>query len=312
MWMTLMIDQQQYIRNASLIVADAQGNGLDLASLRIVFKVKKSSAQTPNSAIIRVYNLSDNTAKQIREEFQSVTLQAGYQSNFGLIFKGNIKQVRFGRENSTDTYVDIAAGDGDQSYNFSTISTTLSAGSQQTDQINAAINTMEPNGVTTGFIDDIDSIILPRGKVMYGMSRDYLRQSTESTNTTWSIQNEQIQIVKRTSVAPDPVVVLTSKTGLVGVPELTNDGVSARCLLNPLIRIGGIININQKDIADAKLSNVSNNLQVNSAPQTTADGLYRVLVAEFNGDTFGNDWYTDITCISYDNSAPDGEKVSIS
>ena len=312
MWMTLMIDQQQYIRNASLIVADAQGNGLDLASLRIVFKVKKSSAQTPNSAIIRVYNLSDNTAKQIREEFQSVTLQAGYQSNFGLIFKGNIKQVRFGRENSTDTYVDIAAGDGDQSYNFSTISTTLSAGSQQTDQINAAINTMEPNGVTKGFIDDIDSIILPRGKVMYGMSRDYLRQSTESTDTTWSIQNEQIQIVKRTSVAPDPVVVLTSKTGLVGVPELTNDGVSARCLLNPLIRIGGIININQRDIADAKLSNVSNDLQVNSAPQTTADGLYRVLVAEFNGDTFGNDWYTDITCISYDNSAPDGEKVSIS
>jgi hypothetical protein len=307
-----MLDQQQYIRNASLIVADAKGNGLDLASLRIVFKVKKSSAQTPNAAIIRVYNLSDNTAKQIRDEFQSVTLQAGYQSNFGLIFKGNIKQVRFGRENSTDTYVDIAAGDGDQSYNFSTISTTLSAGSQQTDQINAAINTMEPNGVTTGFIDDIDSIILPRGKVMYGMSRDYLRQSTESTNTTWSIQNEQIQIVKRTSVAPDPVVVLTSKTGLVGVPELTNDGVSARCLLNPLIRIGGIININQKDIADAKLSNVSNNLQVNSAPQTTADGLYRVLVAEFVGDTFGNDWYTDITCISYDNSAPDGEKVSIS
>jgi hypothetical protein len=280
--------------------------------LRIVFKVKKSSAQTPNSAIIRVYNLSDNTAKQIREEFQSVTLQAGYQSNFGLIFKGNIKQVRFGRENSTDTYVDIAAGDGDQSYNFSTISTTLSAGSHQTDQINAAINTMKPNGVTTGFIDDIDSIILPRGKVMYGMSRDYLRQSTESTGTTWSIQNEQIQIVKRTSVAPDPVVVLTSKTGLVGVPELTNDGVSARCLLNPLIRIGGIININQRDIADAKLSNVSNDLQVNSAPQTTADGLYRVLVAEFNGDTFGNDWYTDITCISYDNSAPDGEKVSIS
>jgi len=312
MWMTLMLDQQQYIRNASLIVADAKGNGLDLASLRIVFKVKKSSAQTPNAAIIRVYNLSNNTAKQIREEFQSVTLQAGYQSNFGLIFKGNIKQVRFGRENSTDTYVDIAAGDGDQSYNFSTISTTLSAGSHQTDQINAAINTMEPNGVTTGFIDDIDSIILPRGKVMYGMSRDYLRQSTESTDTTWSIQNEQIQIVKRTSVAPDPVVVLTSKTGLVGVPELTNDGVSARCLLNPLIRIGGIININQKDIADAKLSNVSNNLQVNSAPQTTADGLYRVLVAEFVGDTFGNDWYTDITCISYDNSAPDGEKVSIS
>jgi hypothetical protein len=171
---------------------------------------------------------------------------------------------------------------------------------------------MKPNGVTTGFIDDIDSIILPRGKVMYGMSRDYLRQSTESTGTTWSIQNEQIQIVKRTSVAPDPVVVLTSKTGLVGVPELTNDGVSARCLLNPLIRIGGIININQRDIADAKLSNVSNDLQVNSAPQTTADGLYRVLVAEFNGDTFGNDWYTDITCISYDNSAPDGEKVSIS
>ena len=134
-----MMNQTQYIRSCSLIVQDAQGNGLDLASLRVVFNVKKSSAQTPNSAEIRVYNLSENTAKQIKDEFQTVILQAGYKSNFGLIFQGNIKQIRFGRENTTDTYVDISAGDGDQSYNFSTVAKTLSSGSKQIDQINIEV-----------------------------------------------------------------------------------------------------------------------------------------------------------------------------
>ena len=41
---------------------------------------------------------------------------------------GLIKQVRIGRENGTDTFLNIAAADGDKAYNFAVVNATLAAG----------------------------------------------------------------------------------------------------------------------------------------------------------------------------------------
>jgi hypothetical protein len=300
----------QYLRQSSLIVADAAGDGLDLSNLRIVFQITKSSAQTPNSAVIRVYNLSKTTANKIRDEFTSITLNAGYESNFGLIFTGNIKQVKYGRENNTDTYVDIAAGDGDKAYNFSVVSKTLAAGATQRDQIDAAFAPMLQNGVSYGVLKIQDADALPRGKVMFGMSRDYIKQAVESAEATWSIQNTQLQIIPRTAVLSGTIITLTSKTGLIGTPELTNDGVQAQTLLNPLIKVGGVVKIAQEDIADTQLSINEQQNQVNSSPQLAADGQYRVIVAEYIGDTFGSDWYTNITCLAANPTAAKDKEVN--
>lgn len=278
----------QYLRKCSLIVA-GMDQGLDLSGLRIRFSVKRSDAQTPNAAEIRVYNLAPNTVRQIRDEFTRVILQAGYEENFGVIFDGDIKQVKFGREGGTDTYVDIAAGDGDAAYNFAVVNTTLAAGARQSDQIRAALAPMAERGVTAGYIDTSDDRALPRGKAMFGMSRDYLRRSADTTATTWSIQDRKVQFVKRTGLLPGQAVALSSATGLVGVPEVTNEGVYIRSLLNPLLVIGG---------------------QVQVSGSTDADGIYRILVVEHTGDTHGNEWYSTITGLLVDPSAPKGQQVA--
>lgn len=278
----------QYLRKCSLIVA-GMDQGLDLSGLRIRFSVKRSDAQTPNAAEIRVYNPAPNTARQIRDEFTRVILQAGYEENFGVIFDGDIKQVKFGREGGTDTYVDIAAGDGDAAYNFAVVNTTLAAGARQSDQIRAALAPMAERGVTAGYIDTTDDRALPRGKAMFGMSRDYLRRSADTTATTWSIQDRKVQFVKRTGLLPGQAVALSSATGLVGVPEVTNEGVYIRSLLNPLLVIGG---------------------QVQVSGSTDADGIYRILVVEHTGDTHGNEWYSTITGLLVDPSAPKGQQVA--
>lgn len=304
-----MSNQLQYIRHCNLIVANEAGEGLDLSNLRIVFKIKKSDAQTPNTAEIRVYNLADGTANRIRKEFQNITLQAGYESNYGLIFNGNIKQVRFGRENGTDSFIDIAAADGDNAYNFAVVNATLAAGSRQSDQINAAAGSMSGRGVSIGHMDATGGVKLPRGKVMYGMARDYLRQSSDASGSSWSIQDGKVQLVSLTGVMPNQAVLLTSKTGLVGQPEQTNDGIKARCLLNPMLRIGGKVQINEKDVAEAKLPGTSKDAQANKPPAIEADGFYRLLVVEHSGDTRGNDWYSDLVCLGVDATAPIGNQV---
>lgn len=303
------MSQLQYLRKINLIVAGASGDGLDLSPMRIVFKTKKSDAQTPNTAEIRVYNLAPETAKKIRQEFKTITLQAGYEANYGVIFTGNIKQVRFGRESGTDTYIDIAAGDGDDAYNFAVVNTTLAAGAKQSDQINAAGSAMAGKGVGVGYVAETGSATLPRGKVMYGMARDYLRQTAEASGTSWSVQDGKLQIVSLTGTLPNQAVLLNSKTGLVGTPEQTNDGIKARCLLNPLLKIGGKVQIDEKDVAEAKLPDAEKDSTANKPADISSDGVYRVLTIEHSGDTRGNDWYSDIVCLDVDATAPPGKQV---
>lgn len=298
------MSQEQWLRKCTLLVSDRNGEGLDLSQLRIKFLVKRSDTQTPNMAEIRVYNLEDKTAQRIQKEFSKVVLQAGYESNFGVIFQGNVKQIIRGRENGTDTFIDIIAGDGDLSYNFAVVNTTLAAGTGQADQVNAAIGAMSKTGGTTaGNIGEMPANKLPRGKVMYGMSRDYLRQTAETTNKTWSIQDGKVQFVPTSSYLPGEAVVLTSKTGMIGTPQQTNEGINLQCLLNPKLKVGGRVQLDNDTVARLKIDLSQPLSPANIPAPITEDGVYYILVIECIGDTRGTEWYSKLTCLNLDVTA---------
>lgn len=294
-------DSEQYLRVCQLIVFGNNLDGVDLSALRIKFSVKRSDTMTPNVADIRVYNLEEQTAVRIRKEFTRVILQAGYEGNFGVIFQGNIKQVILGRESATDTFIDIIAGDGDRAYNFAIVNTSLAKGSTQTDQINKSIEAMSKKGVTAGNIGtQSPDKVLPRGKVMYGNARNYLRDAAQTSQSSWSIQDEKVNFVAKKAYLPGEIVVLTSKTGMIGTPNQTNEGVNAKCLLNPNIRIASRIKIDNSSIQRFKINLSIPNSAANIPAPLTADGVYYVLVAEHSGDTRGVEWYTSLICLNID------------
>jgi hypothetical protein len=283
--------------------------------MRFTFKTKLADEQSPNTLYVRVYNLSDSTVKTIQKEFTTITLQAGYETgNFGVIFQGTIKQIATGRERNVDSYLDIWAADSDEFYNFAVISLSLKSGQTPQQVINAIQSAPSVNGVDTlPFASDASGLIagagagtaqaLSRGKVLFGMTRDYARDWANKYGYRWSMQNGQFVVVPITGYRPGEAVVLSSTTGLIGVPEATNDGVKARALLNPLIRIGGLVQIQQSDINQITLQQQGLQYSPAVATVTTAQGFYRVLVAEFEGDTRGNPWYVDIVCLAVDVSA---------
>lgn len=291
---------RQYLRKVSLVVGDQAGEGLDLSELKIRFNVCQWDLQTPNNATIRVWNVSDRTAERARREFTRVILQAGYENGpFGTIFEGSIIQAKRGRENATDTYLDIRAADGDEAYNFAMISTSLTAGATPKARLDAMTKAMEPHGVRPGYTPDLPGGALPRGKVMFGMARDHLRQFAGTTDTKWSIQDGRVQLVPIGGVVPGPVVVLNADTGMVGIPEQTAAGIQVRCLLNPEIKMGRAVQIDNASINRVTLAvDLQGQLQNYFLPKVADDGLYRVIVAEHSGDTRGNDFYSDLTCIA--------------
>ncbi len=295
---------QQYLRKVKLTVSGVSGSGLDLSELRIKFAIKKTDTETPNTADIRIYNIQDSDAIRIRDEFKQVEFSAGYESNFGVVFQGNIVQAIIGRESATDTFVDLNCAEGDHAYNFAIVNGTLAKGSSFANQIQAAVDSMKPYGVTLGPVGELTTTKLPRGKSMYGAARKYLRNTAESLNKQWSIQGTKVTFVGDTTYLPGTAVVLNSSTGMIGTPQQTNTGVNVKSLLNPNIKVSGLIQIDEKSIAKFKLDlaaiNAANarNVAVPIPDTLSADGTYYVLVMEHTGDTRGVEWYTSLVCLS--------------
>lgn len=276
---------------------------IDLSEMKIVFNVWNGDTETPDNTLIRVYNLAEKTVTQILKlpaQYGRVRLQAGYFDNdaYGPIFDGTIKQVRRGRENPTDTYLDILAAVNDQAYNFGLISASLEA--PKTDpisQINLmaqALKSQDVTGVSTSNVPV--GPVLPRGKVLFGLARASARSLARSVQSSWTVRNGKLTFVEFNTYKPGEAVVLNSQTGMIGIPTQTNNGIQVRCLLNPKIEIGGLIQINQKDIQAGLVS--PGFTAVNNQAAIDNDGFYKALVVEHKGDTRNNDWYTDITCLA--------------
>lgn len=321
----------QYLRKVSLVVyGSSSGSGSDPGAakpgidltpegqpspFKIVFQICQFDAATPNTAVIRIYNLSRETAQQIKDEFQKIVLQAGYEGgNFGIIFKGTIKQVRTGRLSGTDTFVDIFAADADIAHNFATVNKTLAPGSTVEDRYNAVVKAIDPyldeKGVTLP-LEAKTGGVLPRDKVLFGLGSTKLTELSDTVECSWSIQNGKVEVISRTAYKAGEAVVLNARTGLVGVPEATNNGITVTCLLNPNIRIGTRIQIANSDINQTTIrqQGFPRYGDVNFFAAVTEDGIYRSIVVEHQGDTRGGEWYTKIICLALDPSSPASSSV---
>ena len=297
----------QYDRKLSLLIGN-DDKALDLSSLRVRFSIRRGDISTPNSADIRVYNVSDETAQRIVSEFARVRLEAGYAGNFGLIFDGTVMQIRRGRESQTDTYLDITAADGDSAYNFSVINCSLAAGATLDDQLGACLKDMEPYGITLGHKPELPTNKLPRGKVLSGMVRDYLDGIAEAAAAKWSIQDGKLYLIPLADYLPGEALEITAATGMVGLPEQTINGINLKMLLNPGVKIGRLIRLNNASIQQARLGlgvyDQMPNDMLQRQGKLNNDGLYYVMVANHTGDTRGNEWYTSAICLAVDATVP--------
>jgi hypothetical protein len=304
----------QYGRQFSLIVANSAGKGLELGQFRVVFRVQRGDLQTPNTADIRVYNLSTATANQVAAtEFTQLSLQAGYPGNFGLIFQGNIVQARIGRESATDSYVDFTAADGDEAYNYATIVASLSAGPNAAGRALAqflqSMKDVATNPIGQGYTAGLSPDGSIRGRVYFGPTRRELRKFAKNNDCIWSIQDGKLTLIPQTSYIAGDIAVISPQTGLIGTPEQTQNGLSVTTLLNPSLKIGQAIQlkntaINQYRYDQSFTSSKINDLLQLSGTKLNSQGLYYVMVANHSGDTYGNEWKTDMTCLAIDASVP--------
>jgi hypothetical protein len=88
---------------------------------------------------------------------------------------------------------------------------------------------------------------------------------------------------------------------LIGSPQQTDNGFSFRCLLNPRIKIMNPCMMVQLGHSELK----QNTLVQGSSPGMIDPEMYGIVIGvDYRGDTRGNDWYCDVTCLSRGGASP--------
>jgi hypothetical protein len=294
---------QQYIRQVVATI-----NGVEVSSdgdngLRIVFGTKQGLSSTPHHCNIIITNPAPSTIVAMRKEKAKVTLRAGYRDGgAGLIFEGELLQLRNGRENVSDTYAHAIATSGENGRNYAVVNKALAAGHTYKDRIDLGLKSFEQFGLKRGFIDQLPTRKFPRNYIAHAMTHDMFKENCESVSASWWIQGDRVNVLRSDRTLPGTTHVINADTGMVGLPEQTIEGIIVRTLLNYDIYPGSAIKLNNASIQQAALSPstsaAANNEDYKGSGRLAigGDGTYKVWRVEHEGDTRGQQYFTTLTC----------------
>lgn len=277
---------KQYIRKYSLTII---GNSSKvITELRIKFEITKSQRSYPNIATIELYNPNEETIGLLNAD-PLLVLNAGYDGNLGLIFRGRIRNL-FVNKVGVDRIVTIYAGDGERDWQQATYNKTVSENLNVKDIVLELINTFNISGdIGVGELQGLD---VPadklRGQSLSGSSKDILDNIADDYNFQWSIQDGEVTIVEEDKVLDSQAIVLVKRsTGMIGSPTLTEIGADVTTLLNPELLPNRSFRI-ESETTEIGLSNI----QFRNLKKTRAEGDYKAFEVQFVGDTHSNEWYS--------------------
>ncbi|XTZ36839.1 hypothetical protein ACQYRI_12605 [Salmonella enterica] len=329
---------KNWLRHFELQLLDDGGKVLDLGSLKVTFDIGWFNISSKvKVGTFKIYNLSRETISRIieKKEFSRIRIVAGYEGaddipvvdeselnkpkeiteaeakemsgqNFGLIFSGDIRYAITGKDAPGDSFLLIQAGDSEQAFATSVSAKTLSKGYQLADIYKATMRDFNPYGVTPGLLSDMPETVFPRGKTLLTMTRNVMDNIAAQCKASWQFVDGQLNMVADDEYVHEAVV-LNSATGLVGIPQQTiGNGINVSMLINPNIRLNGLIQLDQKFInrpapasSDRTITHGENTDSTNKQvqPSTIAtDGIYIIRGIMYSGDTRGKAWYQVMMC----------------
>lgn len=251
-------------------------------ALHISFSVEKSTTETPNTAKVQVWNLSDSSLKVLDSKDCVIELQAGYADKNALILVGNVVTVTTSMDGA-DRMTEIEVVDGRVALRDTYLSVSFKGKVNSKDVFNRVAGAM---GLAIVYSKKAKFKTLPNGFSFVGPAKNALKKLCKTCKLAWSIQNEIIQIRKPNEPITTRAYLLNSETGLLDVPKritLSSEsddssggesgktsqiGYEVRYLLNGAIGVNDYIRLES----------------------SIARGYFRVHKVTIDGDNLEGDW----------------------
>lgn len=268
---------------------------LVLEGLSIEFEIERSLKREPNTAEVRIRNLSAQHRAQLQEQGTvTIKLEAGYVpralsadtqqalqgagvtagDGLALIFAGDLRRAYSAREGA-DWVTVITSGDGERATRQARVKLSFRPGVRWAQILS---DLAKETGLDVGnALTQIEGTALLRAPTssqitVTGTALQQMQSLSQSFGLETSVQDGALQVLPLGAPLAAQAVELSPDTGLIGSPEPASDGgVRFRSLINPDLQPGRRVKL-----AAAHVS-----------------GDYRLRRIRFNGDTSGGPWYAD-------------------
>ena len=272
---------QNWDRTYKLIAAPPNGEGFtvgeesDPMPIRINFNIEKADTETPNTSRISLWNLSPKNIDVLNDKDCKIILYAGYRDKVELAFIGEVVFATT-LPDGADRETKIEVSDGRLALRDTYVSLSY-AGSINTRQIIS--DTVAQMGIPLTISHNAEFCDYPNGFSFVGPARVAMDKGCDSTNLQWHIYNEIMCVKKSRDTLDREVYVLSSETGLVGIPKriiYSEDGYGVgeqpgwevMYLLNAAIGISDFVKVVSREVT----------------------GFFHVKWVEMVGDNHQGDW----------------------
>ncbi|MCL6442076.1 MAG: hypothetical protein K6T83_01195 [Alicyclobacillus sp.] len=288
-----------YGRRYRILVSNSSGIALDVSDLHCTFDIQYVVNQTPPFSTVTIYNLNPETENFLLNYGDRITVEAGYEgSQYGLIFDGEVIEPIRDKEDNVTYRLTINALASNRQLNQAFANFTVARGQSARSLVE---NLASKASVPTPLGDispQLSTAKLPRGKAVFGLTRDYIRQIAQANNLAFYSHDGRINLVHASDPPKGDIIDLTPQSGLIGQPAQQDLGVTFQCLLNPAITINTLVHIDNS-LIQAQTFDIG---QVQRP--LDAQGIYRVVGVEHIGDSRGTEWYTRATTVSQAGGIP--------
>ena len=218
--------------------------GLVISEPRITLDLTQQVSETQDRGEVNLYNLNPAHASRIAES-EPITIEAGYPSTIGQIFRGVIQKVDQPREHLAHI-TRLAVGEllkaPERLGGYSCRSYGRDA--LVRDIVRDIVSDM---GLEVGPLDAIPAaatypnvhyvISGPSDAGLYWLLRDFDCTYYEDAGVV------RINRIGGAAQADAPTIRITPRTGLIGIPTKTDEGAKLRMFLNPRITLGSLVNL---------------------------------------------------------------------
>lgn len=243
---------------------------------RINFKVEKTAeGRTANKCSVQIYNLAPASKALIEEKAAPMQILAGYEEGVETIFLGDIATAITERRGA-DLVTVVEGGDGQNAISDATLQFTFKGEvtvARLIDEVKASL------GVVTGSIKGLQAQSFKKGFTWSSKASELLDQLVKGQGLQWSIRDGALQITPEGEDTGEEAVLLSPSTGLIGTPGKTENGFTAKALLNGQIQVGRLVKLESKEI--------------------TGTGFFKVVKATHEGDTKEGPWFTTMEGTSF-------------
>jgi len=256
--------------------------GVPNPQLRVQFEIKRNLGKQPNSTKVIISNLSTQTRSFLEGKPLSILFAAGYMDTGPRLVAGGDVIRAWSNLKDTDYETTIQVHDGGRASAYARTNRAYRAGTTIKQILVDAAATMGLQLPSTVLNDPAINQGIPSGLTLHGRTADVLTEVLSPLGYNWSMQNGSLCMLKIGQLLPGTSFLINQSSGMIGTPQRTTPDkpkkqseILITTLLWPELYPGAQITLQS----------------------SVESGSFRIKELTHKGDSYGDDWSTEIRCI---------------